>query len=255
MTAISPQQVIDALGLPAAALVGQRVPKTLLVQYGAPIAADKRLIETGIEELRWVASLKPNTVGIAAFGDSVRQCVELVVLTLTIRQDSKPARLVELIHRAIPYHILLVVNQTDSSSILSASDKRWSQSESNRVVLDGNIVTTDLSAATQPTVDSLLGALAVSRRPHPNLYSLYRSWLDVLLAVEAARTTGVFAEAGSSEHAAERQAAIEECANLDKQIKTLRTAAAKERQMTRQVEMNLQLKRLQAQYESARRKL
>ncbi len=255
MTVTGTQQVIDALGLPAAALVGQRVPKTLLVEHGAPTVADKRLVEAGIEELRWVASLKPNTIGVAAFEDSVRQCVELIVLALSLRPDAKPARLLELVHRAVPYHVLLIVNQSVSSPVLSGADKRWSQGESGRVVLDGNIVTTHLSAATQPAVDALLGTLAVPRRPHPNLYTLYRSWLDALLAAEAALTTGVFTESGSTEHSAAREAALAECADLDKQIKSLRTAAAKERQMARQVDLNLQLRQLQARYDEARKRL
>lgn len=255
MTGTGHQQVIDALGLPAAALVGQRVPKTLLVEHGAPTVADKRLIEAGIEELRWVASLKPNTVGVAAFEDPVRQCVELIVLAIALRADAKPARLLELVHRAVPYHVLLIVNQPDSPPVLSAADKRWSQGESGKVVLDGNIVTTDLSVATQPTFDALLGALAVPRRPHPNLYTLYRSWLDALLAAEAALTTGVFTESGSIEHSAAREAALAECANLDKQIKSLRSAAARERQMARQVDLNLQLRQLQARYDEARKRL
>lgn len=255
MTSIGPQRVIEALGLPAAALVGQRVPKTLLVEHGAPTAADKRLIESGVEELRWVASLKPNTVGVASFEDGSRQCVELIVLALTIRPDCKPMRLLELVHRAIPYHLLLIVSQLDGPFVLSAADKRWSQGESGRVVLDGDIVATDLTTTASATIEALLGTLMVSRRPQPNLYALYRSWIDALLAVEAARTTGVFVESGSSELAAERQAALAACADLDKQIKSLRSAAAKERQMARQVDLNLQLRQLQTRYDEARKRL
>ena len=48
--------VIAALGLPAEARVDQRVPKKLLVENGAPTAADKRQINDGIEELLWLAS-------------------------------------------------------------------------------------------------------------------------------------------------------------------------------------------------------
>lgn len=255
MTSIGPQRVIEALGLPAAALVGQRVPKTLLVEHGAPTAADKRLIESSVEELRWVASLKPNTVGVASFEDGSRQCVELIVLALTIRPDCKPTRLLELVHRAMPYHLLLIVSQLDGPFVLSAADKRWSQGESGRVVLDGDLVATDLTTTASATVEALLGTLMVSRRPQPNLYALYRSWIDGLLAVEAARTTGVFAESGSFELAAERQAALAECADLDKQIKSLRSAAAKERQMARQVDLNLQLRQLQTRYDEARKRL
>ena len=55
MTAAS---VIAALCLPADARVDHRVPKNLLVENGAPTAADKRQINDGIEELLWLAALK-----------------------------------------------------------------------------------------------------------------------------------------------------------------------------------------------------
>ena len=51
--------LIAAFDLPAAALVNQRVPKKLLVENGAPTTADRKLIQDGIEEITWVAALKP----------------------------------------------------------------------------------------------------------------------------------------------------------------------------------------------------
>ena len=48
--------LIEALRLPPSTRVDQRVPKTLLVEHGAPTAADKRQIQEGIAELRWVAT-------------------------------------------------------------------------------------------------------------------------------------------------------------------------------------------------------
>jgi hypothetical protein len=56
--------VIAALDLPPGARVDRRVPKTLLVQYGAPTDADKRRINEGIEEVQRVAALKPSTGGL-----------------------------------------------------------------------------------------------------------------------------------------------------------------------------------------------
>jgi len=49
--------VISALALPPESQVDQRVPKKLLVENGAPTAADKRQINDGIEELFWVAAV------------------------------------------------------------------------------------------------------------------------------------------------------------------------------------------------------
>ena len=44
------QVLIDAFRLPAQALVGQRIPKKLLVEQGAPTAADKRLINDTVDD-------------------------------------------------------------------------------------------------------------------------------------------------------------------------------------------------------------
>ena len=56
---MKPFDPIAALALPDDALVDRRVPKTLLIENGAPTAADKRRIREGIEEIQWLAALKP----------------------------------------------------------------------------------------------------------------------------------------------------------------------------------------------------
>ena len=48
---MSAAAIIAALALPPEARVDERVPKKLLVEQGAPTAADKRQIQDGIEEL------------------------------------------------------------------------------------------------------------------------------------------------------------------------------------------------------------
>jgi hypothetical protein len=55
--------LLVALDLPPGSRVDRRVPKTLLVENGAPTAADKRHINDGIEELFWLAALKSTTIG------------------------------------------------------------------------------------------------------------------------------------------------------------------------------------------------
>jgi hypothetical protein len=63
----NPALLVKALRLPAQALVDQRIAKKLLVEQGAPTAADKRLINDTVDELWWHAALKPVTVSVPAF--------------------------------------------------------------------------------------------------------------------------------------------------------------------------------------------
>ena len=124
--------VINALAIPPQARVDQRVPKKLLLEQGAPTAADKRQIQDGIEEMTWVAALKPTNIAVPAFRDEAREYLEIAVLTATLRSAAKPTRLIELIHRAIPYPLVLVAAHGDTVS-LSLAHKRWSQGETGKI--------------------------------------------------------------------------------------------------------------------------
>lgn len=247
--------LIEALDLPAGSRVDQRVPKKLLLENGAPTSADKRIISDGIEELLWLAALKPRTIGVPEFRDDVREYLEVAVLRLTLRAAAKATRLVELVHRAVPYPLLLLTEQGEWLG-LSAAHKRWSQGESGKTVLEGDVVAAEWDAENDgERWPAFYDALALGKQPRTTLYSLYQGWIDTLLALQAARITGAFAVVADAEHAAIRRDAIQECVRLDGEVARLRATAAKEKQMSRRVELNLELKRVQAAQAAARANL
>jgi hypothetical protein len=248
---VSGDAILAALDLPVGSRIDRRVPKKLLLENGAPTAADKRHINDGIEELYWLAALKPTTIGVPVYRDEAREYLEIVVLRLTLRAGAKATRLVELVHRAIPYPVLLLTEQGAQPG-LSAAHKRWSQGETGKTVLDGEVIAVDGDTERWP---AFRDALALGRQPRTTLFALYQGWIDTLLALHAARVTGTFAVAANVEHAAARRDALRECVRLDAEIARLRAAALKEKQMARQVELNLELKRVEALLAAARERL
>jgi acyl-CoA synthetase (AMP-forming)/AMP-acid ligase II len=238
--------LLDALELPATAMVNKRVPKTMLQEHGAATAADKRQINEGIEQLLWVAALKPTTIGVAAYRDELREVLEIAVLQLTLRAGAKAGRLIELVHRAVPYPVLLVVEQGSQSS-LSLAPKRWSQAEAGKTVLEGDVVSVGWDAEQDgERWPAFRNALGLGQQPGTSLETLYQGWIDTLLALQAARLTGAFAVPTNPEQAGLRREALQECSRLAREIARLRATAAKEKQMARRVELNLELKRLEA---------
>lgn len=247
--------LIEALGLPPGIRLDQRVPKNLLLEQGAPTAADKRAIQEGIEELIWVAALKPTSIGVPEYRDSLREYLEIAVLRLTLRAAAKAARLVELVHRAVPYPVLLLTEQGERLG-LSAAHKRWSQGEAGKTVLEGNVVAADWGTAHDGEHwPAFREALALGKQPRTTLLALYQGWIDTLLALHAARLTGTFTVAVNADQAAARREGLQESARLDAEVTRLRAAAAKEKQMARRVELNLELKRVEAAQIAARTKL
>lgn len=212
---MTPELLISALALPASCRVDQRVPKKLLVENGAPTSADKRLINDCIEEVQWVAALKPNTVGVAEYRYNEREYLELAVLFVTARPAPQAegagvvaghvntSRLAELVHRAVPYPVLLLL-AAPKGLLLSLAHKRWAQNEVGKVVLDGEPATVDLApdlSAEHPFVQ----ALALTSQPQASLLALYQGWVDCLTAWQAAKVTGTFTTTSTPAQAAARR--------------------------------------------------
>ncbi len=247
--------VIDALALPAAARVSQRVPKRLLTEHGAPTAADKRKIQDGIDELVWVAALKPTNIGVPAFRDAAREYLEIAVLTASLRPDAKALRLAELIHRAIPYPVFLVTTLGVAVSV-SVAHKRWSQAEHGQVVVDDVLASAPFSpAAPAPDEAAFLASLAVAQLPRGDLFALYQGWHDRLAALEAAGIKGAFVPPASSAAAQALRDSLDAHGAITAEIIALRAQAERETQINRRVELNLELNRLEAQLGDLARRL
>ena len=247
--------LIQALDLPASSRVDQRVPKKLLLENGAPTAADKRHIREGVEELLWLAVLKSTTIGVPEYRSAEKEYLEVAVLRLTLRAAAKLQRLVELVHRAVPYPVLLVTDQGECPG-LSAVHKRWSLGEAGKTVLEGEVVTLEWNASQDSPYElAFQAAMALNQQPRTSLQALYQGWLDTLLALQAARLTGTFAAPTTAEHASHRREALQEYARLEAETTRLCAAAVKEKQITRRVELNLELKRVAAAQAAARANL
>lgn len=236
---------VDALAIPPDARVDQRVPKKLLLEQGGPTAADRRQIQEGIDELLWVAALKPSNIGVPSYRDAVREYLEIAVLTAALRPSAKALRLIELIHRAIPYPVVLLSAHGQTTTVSLAS-KRFSQGEAGQVVLDGDISSVSLSHARSEPEVAFLRSLAISAQPTTNLVTLYQGWLDRVAALEAARATGTFTILDTAERAAQRREALAEIARLQREVVSLRARAEAETQLSRRATINIELRRLTA---------
>lgn len=250
-------RVFDALGLPESCQLRQRVPKKLLLENGAPTVGDKRLVTEAVEDIRWVAAIKPNKVGIPEYRDAVREYLEIAVLVVTLRtapgRTTRPDRIAELLHRAIPYPVFLML-QEDASTHLSLAHKRWAQNEADKVVLEGDeasVVLTDETPAPE-ILDAFLKHLPLERQPRESLFTVYQGWIDCLVALQAALLTGRYAHGGTPEDRARRRDALLENEQLTREAIRLQGAAAKEKQMARRVELNLALRNVQARQTALR---
>lgn len=254
---ITISDIVGALALPASCRVDKRVPKKMLAEHGGATATDRRLLTDGIEEVCWVAAIKPATAAIPIWRDDVREYLELAVVTVAVRvRHAQPAqlqRLAELIHRAVPYPVLLIVSARDAV-LMSLSHKRSSLNEVSRVVLEGEMMNVQLSDELSAP-EGLLTALALGCQPQQDLMALYQGWMDTVLAAHVARVTGKFVLAATPDQAASRRAALREYRLHAEEADRLRALAVKETQIAKRVELNLALQRVHAAQRAAKNAL
>lgn len=235
--------IVNALGIPSGARVDSRIPKKLLIEQGAPTAADKRAIQDGIDELQWFAACKPTTIGIPSFSDDIREYLEIAIIGCAFRAGAKTSRLIELIHRAIPYPVLLITSDESELSI-SAAHKRHARNETRRTVIEHVITADGLRADMLDSIQvAFLKSLALAQQPRTNLFTLYTGWTARIEAINAARLTGKFTATDDQEIVDRRRAALDAHTRLIKEIEILRAKAKREKQISRRVELNLQIQR------------
>jgi hypothetical protein len=239
------QDVVVALQLPAESHIDQRITKKLLLERSRGTAAQKRSLQDGMEELIWIASLKPNTVGVAAYRDDAREYLEIAVILMRLRGNAKANRLAELIHRAIPYPVFLIAEQAGQIAITLAH-KRWSEAEHGETIAE-DVDSLSISEA-DPAVSGLfLNSLGLATLHAADMRALYQGWLDRMTAFHVASLSGTYTVPETSNDASALRQALATHSTLARERLGLRAQAQKEVQVSRRVELNLAVKRIEAE--------
>ena len=221
---MTPAAALAALRLPAAALVGEAVPKQAILDRLKP-AADRRLARERLRKLVFVARLTPLSCAIPA-GDGADA---LTVALATVDAPTPAPGLPKLLHRLVP-HPMLLLEQSPPTGGGDAELLRLT-ARGVRCVL--------------PTAHAadLLAALAPSgvSGGDVDLSAVLRRWRLAVATADAAALTGVFAWDPS----ADPDALAADCAELrglDATIRGLQGKARREKQPGVRAELNAGLR-------------
>ena len=194
------------LGLPRSTEVNRRVAKEKLYANATLTPKTRDLIKEQIEAVVWRNKLAAGTIGISA-GESVR---EIQVFEVQLRQRELDKRVLPAIAKAIPYKILFVLIFNDEAQVwMEVSGVFYN---TDRLPLDGFTL-------------KLEGL---------NLDAVYEN-----LARQIAG--GRLGTGGDIDEAVERD---KQRHKLEREIATLEKKILHEKQFNRQVEQNMELKRL-----------
>lgn len=241
------EQVYERMGLPSDGRLGKRVYKKLFAENAKLGGAEKKALKEDVDKVVWLYKLDPTTVSIPAFADHQREYLEVAVVQVGCKTQKRTGRIAQIIHRAIPYPLLIVFSH-ERSVAFSLAHKRFSQSEKDASVAEEFSTSSwiDLTCPTDVQA-SFLDSMNLGQLPKPDLFTFYSAMVDRIVALDCSRFTGAFVVREQRQEHATRCDSLAKCHQLESQINQLRSEIKKEDQFNRRVELNIKIKELEKQ--------
>jgi len=235
----------EKMTIPATCHLGKRVFKKLFFENATLTATDKRAFRDDIDTILWQYTLKPTTIQIKSYEDDHREYHEVAILQVNLKNTSRHKRIAEVIHRAIPYPIMVVLF-FETSFVLSLANKRFSQAEHGAIVADEFYITDSVDLSVLTDIQKVfLTSLSVTSLPHTHFFAFYSALIDRVIALNCAKLTGGYRLETSAEKRRKRRKNLIDCHELEVQIAEHKAAIRKEQQFNRQVELNTKIKQLE----------
>lgn len=235
------EYVWKAISFPKATFLGKRVPKKQFIESGELTTSDKKLFQENVKSVYWEYTLKPSTCLVLPYRDNEREYLEIAVLKVEMNSRKGHKRIAEIIHRIIPYPLMLAFYTESSEVALSIAPKRFSQTEHGAIVAE-RFFTTDWmnSEKLNDHETAFIASLAWDNMPLETYDTLYNAWADRFAGHECSLLTGKFTIGKFTD----RLEQLTECRNIESKISELR-GQLKKTAFNLQVEMNIQIKKLE----------
>lgn len=240
----------DRLGFPESGLLDKRIYKRMVLDHVELTAADKKTLSEDVSRLTWKYALKADTVQVLPYEDAEREYLEVAVVEANLSSRKRAPRIAEMIQRAIPYPVLLVMVE-GTGLCVSVANKRFSLAEKGSIVAEDFLSSPWCEAPPTEIDEAFFKALTLRNLSQIDFYALYQSMVQAVLARACAELSGRFA-LDTVGLEADRRRRLEQCRELEREIISLRAAIAKQGRFAEQVELNTRIKELETRLAGAK---
>jgi hypothetical protein len=242
--------------IPDKAILNSKISKAFFLKHFQLSSAEKRFLNQDIENMTWIASLRPNTVNISALVTDVQSFEEIQIIICQLRVDLKNnlQKVTELIQKYLPYPVLLVI-EDEHEFILNSAEKFINKNDSQKRTIGKYFSTPAINKLYKnDLVTELLKALNFSELDRTNLKTTYQSYVEALTRYKAAQHTGRFEKKHHSRTNEDMEYLLK-IEELEKEINILTNKIQKESMINKKVEYNVQLQKHRLQIEELKQNL
>ncbi len=242
-----PRRIYDALEVPDSCFLGKRVFKKLFLEHGELRPADKKVLSRDVGNVVWQYTLKPGTIAIRSYADEKREYLEIAILEVELSDRKSAQRIGEVVHRSIPYPVVLVLAD-EAGCCLSLAAKRFSRSRAGTVVAEEQTSTPWLEEEhLNDEQGHFLASLSLRQLPQTHFLELYQALLQRVLTLQGAEAGGSF-RLDPGRTIEQQREDLERLRRLEHEMRDVRSAIHCENAFARKVELNTRLKKLEDQH-------
>jgi len=250
-------EFLSTLRIPNSCLLNKPLYKKMFQDYAELDTKDKRALRDDVDKVRWLYTLKPDTINIAPYEDNLRDYGELAFLQVNIRSSKNIERIGHLINRAIPYPVVIFFvlsegdqclglkennkSNEDTQLVVCLADKRINKADKQKWVIETLLLTPWISL-TEPTEHSqaFLASFAITGLTHSDFWRFYQDLIARVQGIQCALISGRF-HVASYDALEEQRQQIKAYRFIEQKIKKLRSQL-KQAEFSQQVTLNIQIK-------------
>lgn len=210
------------LGLPQSTEFNKRIPKQKFYEHLSVTPTLRRIFVNRIRAVYWRNKLAPSTVNLAGDG----MVTELEVFEIQLSECGLEEAVLRQIDQVIPYHILFVLTCEDSAQLWIGFKQMGPSAKVLRYFHTDWVPMESLAL----------------RLEAQSLDGVYESWIRQIGGAECSEWSAQLS-------IAENIARDDRRRKLQKQIDALQAKIRKEKQLNRQMEFNVQMKKLRKKLE------
>jgi hypothetical protein len=254
--------MLDFLQFPESLFLKQKLTKKSFYDMGNLSNAQQKLLQEQVESIQLSFHLTPDKTNISSYVSSTHEYLEILVIEVKLKtplqsSEKQLSALHEIFHKAIPYPVILLLNDKQSVQ-LSLADKTINQSDisNNKLVMNvltkTNWINSDLTEIQQTFLESI----SYNNLNKQNLYQFYQSLTEKVIAYLLALETGTYLNTNDPEEKLtldQQRQKLKNLIQLETEITELKNKIATSSQFNEKVELNLQLQTLKTQLEQLKK--
>ena len=247
----------DIFNFPKRILLNKRITKVFFQKNFDLTAAEKKLLNNDIQNIWWIASIKPKNANIPIVINGQYKYEEIQIIKCTVPNNQlgkKGKRCVELIQKYIPYQIIVVV-EDEFEFIINACDKRVNQSDASKRTIEQYFTTAPIPKLYKIEVSSLFfKSMDFIVLDKTNLETIYKAYVDAIIQFQSALITGKFKKKGK-ERTEQDMVNLQTIDNLEQDIVLLKNQLKSEKQLNQKVDLNIAIQHKKKEIKNIKEKL